>query len=382
MFSSSRTLPGKRVALQVARRVTEASRGGVREPRARRQPREDRIGQHRDVVAPLAQRRQLQLDDVEPVEEVLAEAAAPHALRQVLVRRADDAHVDRLFDRRADLAGTLFLDRAQQLDLHRQRQVGDLVEEQRAAVGGLEEAVALLVGTGEGPLAVTEELGLHQVLGNGAAVDRDERAWPRAARFVDQARRELLAGAGFAGDRHRRHAARQPQDLRAHVTHRLGFAEQRRARGSTGAAAWPARCGIAAADCTAERTRLRSASSATRLGQVVEGARLQRGHRILGAAVGGDHGHRRVGIVGGDQCRPVRDRRRRAAACRSGRARRRCGPGSARASARSAAQSTSSPMPTSVSSSSSRRSASSSTTRTRGMVPARDASDPTVHPGS
>ena len=32
-----------------------------------------------------------------------------------------------------------------------------------------------------------------------------------------------------------------------------------------------------------------------RLGQVIEGARLQRGHGVLGAAVGGDHGDRRAG---------------------------------------------------------------------------------------
>jgi hypothetical protein len=35
---------------------------------------------------------------------------------------------------RADRRTALFLDRAQQLDLHRQRQVADLVQEQRAAV--------------------------------------------------------------------------------------------------------------------------------------------------------------------------------------------------------------------------------------------------------
>ena len=50
---------------------------------------------------------------------------------------------------RADLADLLLLDRAQQLDLHLQRQVGDFVEEQRAAVGRLEKTVAVCVGAGE-----------------------------------------------------------------------------------------------------------------------------------------------------------------------------------------------------------------------------------------
>ena len=37
---------------------------------------------------------------------------------------------------------------------------------------GLEEAFAVFVGAGERALAVAEELGLEQLLGNGAAVDR------------------------------------------------------------------------------------------------------------------------------------------------------------------------------------------------------------------
>ena len=80
---------------------------------------------------------------MQPVEQVLPELAGLDQRRELLVRRADDAHVDRLLLRRADLAHLLLLDRAQQLDLHRERQVGDLVEEQRAAVRGLEEAVAI-----------------------------------------------------------------------------------------------------------------------------------------------------------------------------------------------------------------------------------------------
>ena len=76
---------------------------------------------------------------------------------------------------RAHLAHALFLDGAQQLDLHGQRQVGHLVEEQGAAVRRLEEAIAILVSAGEGAFPVAEELAFHQVLRNGAAIDGDER---------------------------------------------------------------------------------------------------------------------------------------------------------------------------------------------------------------
>jgi hypothetical protein len=54
------------------------------------------------------------------------------------------------------------------------RQVADLVEHQRAAVGGLDLAGRGLGGAGEGALLVAEELAFQQVLGDGGAVDGDE----------------------------------------------------------------------------------------------------------------------------------------------------------------------------------------------------------------
>ena len=61
-------------------------------------------------------------------------------LLEIAVRRGDDAHVD--LDRlaAADPLELALLQDAQQLDLHVQRELADLVEEQRAAVGQLEPA--------------------------------------------------------------------------------------------------------------------------------------------------------------------------------------------------------------------------------------------------
>src|SRR3546814_13217351 len=103
--------------------------------------------------------------------------------------------------RGADRADVLFLDRAQQLDLHRQRQLGHFVEEQGAAVGGLEQAGLVGVGTGEAALLVAEEFAFHQLRRDRAAVDRHERPAGARALGVDGAGDELLAGAGLAADR-------------------------------------------------------------------------------------------------------------------------------------------------------------------------------------
>ncbi len=100
------------------------------------------VHQRRQVLAPLAQRRQMDGEAVEPIEQVLAKAARRHRLLQVLVGGRDDAHVglDRLVA--AEPLEALFLEQPQHLGLRGQRHVADLVEEDRALMGLLELADA------------------------------------------------------------------------------------------------------------------------------------------------------------------------------------------------------------------------------------------------
>ena len=60
-------------------------------------------------------------------------------------------------------------------------------------MGRLEETVALLGGAGEGAFTVAKELGLQQVLGDGAAVDGDEGRRATAADIVDGAGNQFFA---------------------------------------------------------------------------------------------------------------------------------------------------------------------------------------------
>ena len=87
------------------------------------------VEQDRDVLAPLAKRRQLDLDRVEPEQQVLAE---PRLVRQLVggnIGRGNDAHVDgdRLVG--ADRHHLALLERGQELGLQLKRKIADLVEE-------------------------------------------------------------------------------------------------------------------------------------------------------------------------------------------------------------------------------------------------------------
>ena len=66
------------------------------------------------------------------------------------------------------------LQRAQEPRLLRGRDVSDLVEEQRAAVGQLEAPRAVRLGVREGALHVPEHLALEHGLRQAARIHRDE----------------------------------------------------------------------------------------------------------------------------------------------------------------------------------------------------------------
>src|SRR2546430_13893439 len=123
-----------------------------------------------DLVAPLAERRDLDVNHVEPVVEVFAEAAGLHLLDESLVRRRDDAHVDVDQFVTADPPELAALEDAEELHLEVLAHLADLVEEQRAAVGDLEQTLVVRVRAGERTLLMAEELALEEVLLEHATV--------------------------------------------------------------------------------------------------------------------------------------------------------------------------------------------------------------------
>ena len=138
------------------------------------------LGEQRDVVAPLAQRRDVQRHHAQAVEQVLAEAALAHGGVEVAVGGRDDAHVDVLGFARPDRRHLAALEHAQQLGLEVDRHVADLVEEERAAVRLAEAPGARRHRAGEGAALVAEELALEQLARDRGGVDGDEGRAPRA----------------------------------------------------------------------------------------------------------------------------------------------------------------------------------------------------------
>jgi hypothetical protein len=129
----------------------------------------------------------------------------------------------------------------QQPGLQAQRHVADLVEEQRAAVGRLDQpALGPRPGAGEAAGQVAEQLALDQALGDGRAVDGDEGLRAALAGGVQGLGEVFLAAAGLAGDQQADRAVDQARGaLDLAVEPRIA-ARQRGQRRRAGAARRPA----------------------------------------------------------------------------------------------------------------------------------------------
>ena len=152
-------------------------------------------------------RRQLQVHDVEPEQQILAEGVLAHRFGQVAVRGGDDADIDRHRPGAADPVDHALLDGAQEFCLQPHFHLGDFVEQQRAAVGLFELADAARDRAGERAFLVAEQFGFQKRLRDRRAIDADERLLGAGRAGVNVARQHFLAGAGFAGDQHRGVAA-------------------------------------------------------------------------------------------------------------------------------------------------------------------------------
>ena len=159
------------------------------------------LGEDGDLLGPVAERRDEDIDDVEAVVEVLAEASLGDGALEVPVGGGDDADVD-LDVAAGAQAGELASCRTCRSLACSGRGISPISSRKMVPPSASSNLPGLsLVGAGEGAALVAEELGLEQLAGQGGAVDLDEGALARAAeRVVDGAGDELLADAGLAPD--------------------------------------------------------------------------------------------------------------------------------------------------------------------------------------
>src|SRR5688572_1876439 len=184
---------------------------------------EEMVAEQRHVFRALAQRRHLQRDRVDAEVEVLAQAAVAQRVLELDVRVADQAEVHPDQPIAADRAVLALLQHTKELRLQVGRHLANLVEEQRPALGHLEEPHLVAGGARERAFAVPEQLALDELGGNGRAVDLDERPAHTVGVVVDGVGNQLFAGTVLALNQDVRVARRHTLDELEEVLHLLAL---------------------------------------------------------------------------------------------------------------------------------------------------------------
>jgi len=155
--------------------------------------------QRRDIGPSLAQGRQVQRHDAQPVVEIFPKRAGGNGFFKILVGGGHHPHIHPDGAAAAHPLEGLLLKDAQDLGLGLQAHVTDLVKKQRALVGHFKPARPRGFGAGERALFMPEQLAFDQFLGNGGAVHRDHGRARATAPRVQGARGKFLASAVFPG---------------------------------------------------------------------------------------------------------------------------------------------------------------------------------------
>src|SRR5881296_277979 len=122
------------------------------------------LDQQDDVVGARPQRREPDVHHIQTVEQIGAETPGARLGLEVAVGGGDQPDVDRDRAARAERRDLAVLEGAQELRLEPERDLRDLVEEERTAFGGPEDAVVIRHRAREGAAAVAEELAVEERL--------------------------------------------------------------------------------------------------------------------------------------------------------------------------------------------------------------------------
>src|SRR6516162_1567066 len=139
------------------------------------EPAEKKTRQRNRVTRSLSQRWNLNCHLVQPIVQILPKAPLSYHQVEILVRRTHNPHIDLHWIAAADPLDDLILQKAQQLYLHWQRHIADLIQEQGPAIGVFYSADGLLERASECALFVAKEFALEQRLGNRRTIDRHKR---------------------------------------------------------------------------------------------------------------------------------------------------------------------------------------------------------------
>src|SRR5208283_1316405 len=156
------------------------------------------IHQERQIAIAFTQRRDEDRNHIDAVIEILPEPSLFDHLFQVVIGGGDQPEINLLCRATPNPLHDVLLQNTQELALQTLVEGSDFVEEQRTAIGGLDESRLCRFSPGEGTFFVAEQFRLDESFGQGGAVQADVRLVTPPPGLYDGARHQFLAGSTFA----------------------------------------------------------------------------------------------------------------------------------------------------------------------------------------
>ena len=194
-FRSSRTFPGQLCA-------SSCSRASGEIPSIRRSSfslllLSEVFDQRNDVVPVISQRRNVYLDHVQPVEQIFPKLPVAHGLAEIAIGCRDYADIDLDILDSTQPAERLIFQDTKQLCLQRKGKFSDFIQEHRAAVRKVEDALFPGSSVRKRSLLVSEQLAFEEGLRDCGAVDGHKGFVVTRAPFVDEFGQHIFPGTAF-----------------------------------------------------------------------------------------------------------------------------------------------------------------------------------------
>src|SRR6266849_8037235 len=158
------------------------------------------IGERQNIGATLAERRNSELENIQPEIKILAESAGLHGGGKINVGERDEARFDAQGFRAAEPFERALLQNAQELALRSGRERSDFIENDGAAAAELEASEFALDRAGKSAAFVAKEFAFDKLRRKAGAVDFQEWRVAARAEFMNQAREVVLTATAFTGD--------------------------------------------------------------------------------------------------------------------------------------------------------------------------------------
>src|ERR1700758_2467106 len=130
---------------------------------------------NRNVFLPVSQRYRFDGKDIQSIIQIASEAAGCDLLQQVPVSRCNDPHISAPRSILSHSFVRFLLEDPEQLTLHFQRDLTDLVKEQGSAGRGLEATYPVPNRASKRPSDVTEEFAFIQFSWDTSAINLNQR---------------------------------------------------------------------------------------------------------------------------------------------------------------------------------------------------------------